>query len=91
MPRRIFLDGPHEQRARGHRPCEQIALQLVAAELEQQVALALGLDTFGHHVQADRMRELEYRVDDCARVGLVSMSFTKLRSIFNSEAGNLRR
>ena len=69
---------------RRHRPGEQVALQLVAAAGEQHVALALGLDALGHHLQAQRVRQLDRRRRrPRARRRCCSRSATKLRSIFS--------
>ena len=42
-----------------HRPCEQVALEVVAAESDQQVALVDGFDTFGQRTHAHDMRDLD--------------------------------
>ena len=41
----------------------------MAAELAQDLALRLGLDAFGDHLQPERLRQLDDRVDHRARVG----------------------
>ena len=68
---RAVVDRPEHQRARRHRLGEQEALQLVAAHLHQHLLLALVLDALGDDLEAERVGELDDRVDDGARVGAV--------------------
>src|SRR5678816_115899 len=58
------LHRPGRERAGRHRPREQEALQLVAAERAQDLMLRLGLDALGDDLQADRVRQLDDAVDD---------------------------
>ena len=58
------------QRVLGHRPGEQVALRLLAAELEGPLELARGLDALGHRRDAQRPGDGHHRADQ-ARVRAV--------------------
>ena len=62
---------------------EQIALDLVAAEVAHPGEIVGGLDAFGGDRHPEALGELDDRLDDRHRLRLFAASRTKLPSIFN--------
>ena len=74
-----------------HRRREQIALGVLAAGPEQEVPLSLRLHALGHDHQAESLREVDDRVDECAGGAGVGRPRTNERSILRMFAGKSPR
>src|SRR5581483_5581878 len=57
---------------RGHRHADVVALDLIAAELLQEMHLLVVLDALGDHFQAEGVRERDDHRDDVARIAGVA-------------------